>query len=96
MNTNNGHSTTIRNAISILSLLSLVLGAGCGTIVAHGDNPGPGSPRTGVYRGVRSDWDVAVQGPNPNLIIYDVPFSAIADTFMLPHDLKKERSDKSN
>ena len=98
----------MRNIIAILALLSLVFCAGCGTVLTHGGDPGAGGPRSGVYRGIR--WDgmmVATfehdlfspgskgSGGMPDIFLLDFPFSAIADTVLLPYDLTTVNAEKS-
>src|SRR5579884_2721417 len=90
----------MRKTVTILCLLPLVL-CGCGTLATHGNWPateetGPDEPSSGVYRGVRDDCISFshVQGSPGGLIILDLPFSIVADTVMLHHDLKADRGEK--
>ncbi len=73
----------IRN---ILVLVSLCLSSGCGSFYGH-----LFGPPNGVYSGVRADTFLTFQGtPRHPLFIIDYPFSAVADTLLLPVDLWPE------
>lgn len=65
--------------LSTLTLVCLSLCSGCGSIVSHS------SGSSGAYSGVRADGELAL-GVTP-LFIVDYPFSAVADTLLLPVDL---------
>ena len=80
----------MRNIISVLSLLSLVFCAGCGTLLIH--SRGTMFETGGVYRGVRLDCEAIAWTP---VAILDVPFSGIADTILLPYDLTTVNTEKS-
>ena len=70
----------------ILIFASLVLCSGCGSFYGRMY----GRPN-GVYSGVRADTWLAFQGqPKHPLFIIDYPFSAVADTLLLPVDLWPE------
>lgn len=68
----------------------LILAMGCGTIVSH-QAPSrmllQGEPR--FYRGVTYDGKQITENQAFGLLIMcDVPFSFVADTFMIPFDAK--------
>lgn len=70
--------------------------AGCGAICTRGKTK-PGDlwdTPTGVYRGVRFDGSMIAAGDLP--VIIDIPFSAIADTVVLPYDLATLHTNKVN
>jgi uncharacterized protein YceK len=72
----------------ILILVSLGFCSGCGSFYGRM----LGHP-TSVYSGVRADTSLAFEGtPRHPLFIIDYPFSAIADTLLLPVDLWPEPS----
>jgi uncharacterized protein YceK len=65
--------------LSILFLVSLGLCSGCGSIASHT------SGSSGAYSGVRTDSELLFEGQT--LFVIDYPFSAAADTLLLPVDL---------
>jgi len=69
----------------IATLLMMGLLTGCGTI-ANQVNP----QRTlSPYGGVRYDVDTACDDGGPSyLLLLDLPFSAVADTLLLPFELQ--------
>jgi uncharacterized protein YceK len=68
------------NALHILGLASLALCSGCGSMGGRAYGP----PQQ-TYIGVRADSEYVSDG-HP-LWLIDMPFSAIADTLLLPFDL---------
>jgi uncharacterized protein YceK len=71
------------------SLLFLVLVQGCGTLISHSDlsaralSPGAGR----LYRGVQYDGKY-LDGAFGLAVMCDVPFSFVADTLMIPFDMR--------
>jgi uncharacterized protein YceK len=69
------------------SLLFLILVQGCGTLISHSD-AGALSPGAGrLYRGVQYDGKY-VGGAFGLAVMCDVPFSFVADTLMIPFDVR--------
>jgi uncharacterized protein YceK len=68
-------------------LLALVLYSGCGTIFTH--TVARDERETGVYQGVRFDWECGTGGDQlaGPLLILDLPLSLGADTLVLPYDI---------
>src|SRR5262245_25438502 len=71
-----------------LAIVAIVLTLlpGCGTLVDHRFGPCP-QPRTArIYGGVRQDLDALSSGSATAAAfsVVDMPFSAIADTILLP------------
>ena len=62
----------------LLILLGCIFFAGCSTIVCLGDNKG--TPNQ-IFAGTREDL-------NPHTI-YDLPFSLVADTIVLPYTIPR-------
>ncbi len=78
------------------SLMALTLCSGCGTIASH-TNQSPNDPH-GVYRGVRLNvgtlsgadrygTDPMLTGCSICYVVWDSPFSFVADTILLPVDV---------
>jgi uncharacterized protein YceK len=80
-------NTNFKLKIVAILLPIICFCGGCGTISTQGKT-GPGdlwATPSGVYRGVRFDGSIIAAGDWP--VIVDIPFSAIADTIVLPYDL---------
>jgi len=89
----------------LVSILLLAM-TGCGTFLAHTDltdDSGKAPYQTGVYAGVRLDAEFVHDTWSPHngedtadrifltpIILLDMPFSAIADTVLLPFDLTRK------
>ena len=71
------------------SLLFLILVQGCGTLISHSDLcAGALSPGAGrLYRGVQYDGKY-LDGAFGLAVLCDVPFSFVADTLMIPFDVR--------
>lgn len=67
--------------------------SGCGTF--SDAMCGPISDHT-YYRGVRFDVAVAKQGGAGLLFVADIPFSAVADTLLIPHYARIHREAEAN
>src|SRR5438105_8646426 len=67
--------------VGTLALIAISL-AGCGTLADA--MCGPVSDHV-FYRGVRLDVESAREGGAHALMVADIPFSAIADTILLPY-----------
>jgi uncharacterized protein YceK len=75
----------------------LIFCSGCSTIVMHSqDDPLRRNQARGIYSGVRLDSGLLADkdkgDPTPRAMVigyscFDIPFSAVADTFCLPLDL---------
>ncbi|MCE9530862.1 MAG: hypothetical protein K8T89_07030 [Planctomycetes bacterium] len=79
----------LRPILVILAICSLSL-SGCGTfsdVLA-----GPFDDRV-YYRGVRMDIEAAKEGGAMTLMAADIPFSAVADTILIPFIVYAEMND---
>jgi len=79
--------------IKLISVGLLLVCSGCGTIYQHqNDNVGP-------YSGVRFDALAMVGSGDAGLAVggvLDFPFSAVADTLLLPYDLTHKSNERVN
>jgi uncharacterized protein YceK len=75
-----------------LAMLAIVFCSGCGTIGSHVNSCGVGSTHQS-YSGVRADAALVTEGA-PGYIL-DFPFSAMADTILLPVDLWPEKKSQT-
>lgn len=76
-------------------LLLVLAGAGCILLTGCGTFSdamcGPVTDRV-YYRGVQWDLDVVKSGGPNVLFVVDIPFSAVADTFLIPHYARLHRN----
>jgi uncharacterized protein YceK len=91
-----GMNTNFKLKIVPILLPIICFCGGCGTISTQGiTKPGDWwATPTGVYRGVRFDGSFIAAGDLP--VVIDIPFSAIADTIVLPYDLATLHTNKVN
>jgi uncharacterized protein YceK len=81
-----------RILLATFALLCAVACSGCGTFSDMICGPGGGSP---FYRGVQMDVGGIRQGvPFAPLLAADLPFSAVADTAMVPYIAYKREKRK--
>jgi uncharacterized protein YceK len=83
---------TFRRTLEFAFPLATAFCSGCGTIGSHANSCGIGSTHQ-AYAGVRAD--AALVGEGSAGYILDFPFSAVADTILLPVDLWPEKKSET-
>jgi uncharacterized protein YceK len=86
---------TMKHTLLIFGILGFVVcGSGCGTIATHFEG-GDEAIKAGAYRGVRYDYRNLGDDQAGGILFFDIPFSAAADTLILPYDLS-HMTERSN
>jgi len=96
----------MKRSLVAISVLTPLIYSGCATLFEHSNSDDRYSPidqKAGIYQGVRADLENAglrsigsSEWPYAFANILDLPFSAIADTLILPYDVinKQEQEAK--